>query len=204
MTHSIRNVAILLLVAITGSNAMTDKATGISFAPKKDGKEIFGVGVRKKGPIKVYSVGMYSDSDLKGKLAEVSKSSNKKNALSLLREGAGSTDTSFVLRMNFKVGAAKMASAIAESVAPRHKKAEEVESLKSLIFEGVDKKGAATKGTVFEFDCSSGGVKVSVDGEPQGNVDSKGLAKAFCDVYLDDKGVSKALKESCLENCCAE
>ena len=194
-------MSLLLLASV--AQAMTDKATGIAFAPKKDKKEIFGVGVRKKGPIKVYSVGMYSESSLKEKLAEISKSDSKK-ALKTLRDGASEGDTSFVLRMNFKVGAAKMASAIAESVAPRHKNKKEVESLQKLIFDGVEKKGAATKGTVFEFDCGSKGVEVSVDGKSQGSVQSKALAKAFCDVYLDDKAVSKALKDSCVENCCSE
>ncbi len=33
--------------------AMVDKATGIDFAPKVNGLDLFGVGVRKKGPIKV-------------------------------------------------------------------------------------------------------------------------------------------------------
>ena len=32
---------------------MVDKATGIDFAPKVNGLDLFGVGVRKKGPIKV-------------------------------------------------------------------------------------------------------------------------------------------------------
>jgi hypothetical protein len=38
----------------TANAAMTDPATGITFAPKTTtGLELFGVGVRKKGPIKV-------------------------------------------------------------------------------------------------------------------------------------------------------
>jgi hypothetical protein len=106
--------------------------------------------------------------------------------------------------MNFKVGAEKMASAIAESVAPRHSVASEVDDLKGLIFSGVSKKGAAVKGTVLQFDCSpENGVGVSVDGKEQGNVASTELAKAFCRVYLDDNCVSKPMRESILENCCA-
>lgn len=97
-----------------------------------------------------------------------------------------------------------MASAIAESVAPRYNSKKEVDELKDLIFEGVAKKGAAVKGTTFQFDCSSSGVDVSVDGNEQGKVNSPGLAKAFCDVYLDNKCVSPALRDSILENCCAE
>lgn len=106
--------------------------------------------------------------------------------------------------MNFKVGAEKMASAIAESVAPRHSVASEVDDLKGLIFAGVSEKGAAIKGTVLQFDCCpENGVGVSVDGKDQGNVTSSGLAKAFCRVYLDDNCVSKPLRDSILEHCCA-
>ena len=38
---------------LASCNAMTDKATGISFAPRLNELNLFGVGVRKKGPIKV-------------------------------------------------------------------------------------------------------------------------------------------------------
>lgn len=96
-----------------------------------------------------------------------------------------------------------MASAIADSVAPRHSVSSDVDGLKGLIFSGVSEKGAAVKGTVLQFDCSpESGVGVSVDGKMQGSIESSGLAKAFCRVYLDDDCVSKPLRESILENCC--
>ena len=104
--------------------------------------------------------------------------------------------------MNFKVGAEKMASAIADSISPRTSSASEVEKLKVLIFEGVSDKGAAVKGTVLKFNCSDG-VEVTVDGKTSGKVASPELAKAFRDVYLDDKCVSPKLRESVLDNCCA-
>ena len=184
---------------------MTDGATGIPFASKLKELNLFGVGVRKKGPIKVYSVGMYGSDDVRESLSTISRTEDKgKQALTVLLEGAKQNETSFVLKMNFKVGAEKMASAIAESVAPRHSSSSEVDDLKSLIFAGVSEKGAAVKGTVLQFDCSpETGVEVSVDGKEQGAVVSSGLARAFCDVYLDDKCVSPALRESILENCCA-
>lgn len=184
---------------------MTDKATGISFAPNKGELTLFGVGVRKKGPISVYSVGMYCTNALKEKLASMSRSAEKgKAALAALREGAKEEPcAAFLLQMSFKVGAEKISAAIADSVASRHSTASEVDSLKSLIFDGVSAKGAATKGTTFLFDCSSEGIEVAVDGKVQGNVPSPGLAKAFCDVYLDGKCVSPKLLDSCLENCCA-
>lgn len=106
--------------------------------------------------------------------------------------------------MNFKVSAEKMANAIADSVAPRHDDRRDIEDLKSLILNGVSNKGASTKGTTIRFDCVGfEGVHVSVDGSEQGSAGSVGLSHAFCDVYLDDKAVSPALKESCIENCCS-
>jgi hypothetical protein len=197
--------------------AMTDAATGISFADKINELNIFGVGVRKKGPIKVYSVGMYCREEVKERLATLSqsgdekegssRSSSREEALECLRQGAQENATSFLLNMNFKVGAEKMASAIAESVAPRHlggESSSEVASLKSLILKGVSEKGAAVKGTTIQFDCSpETGVGVSVDGKEQGTVESAALAKAFCNVYLDDNCVSPALLQSCLDNSCA-
>jgi hypothetical protein len=50
------NLVFLCFVLLVGmaSAAMTDPATGIAFAPRlNDEREIVGVGVRKKGPIKV-------------------------------------------------------------------------------------------------------------------------------------------------------
>jgi len=147
---------------------------------------------------------MYGSEEARGKLACLSKSANKVKALNTLRSAVKSNPpTTFLLQMNFKVGAEKMANAIAESVAPRHfGDPSEVDKLKSLIFQGVAAKGAATKGTTFRFDCSKDGVGVAVDGKSQGKVASSGLGGAFCDVYLDDKCVSNPLRESCLDNVC--
>lgn len=225
VSHMLKVASCLLLIQVAG--AMTDKATGISFPQDCKGKSLFGVGVRKKGPIKVrfhvvcslhghleansiilkvYSVGMYCSDSLRDSLSHFSRAADKgKKALETLQSGAKDHPTTFLLQINFKVGAEKMASAIAESVAPRHSGSpHEVESLKTKIFDGVAKKGAAVKGTSLQFDCSKEGVGVTVDGKSQGVVASSGLAAAFCDVYLDNKCVSPPLRESILENCCKE
>lgn len=209
MLFSLRNAAfgvlVVVAVLVSSATAMSDKATGISFADNlksNGGLSLFGVGVRKKGPIKVYSVGMYGSPTVEESLSTFSKTADKKAALKALQKGAGSSNTSFVLKMNFKVGAEKMASAIADSVSPRHNTASEVSELKGLILTGVADKGACVKGTVLQFDLDNG-VEVTIDGKPQGKVKSSGLAKAFCDVYLDDKCVSPPLRESILDNCCA-
>jgi Chalcone isomerase-like len=194
--------------------AMKDKATGIAFAPRTTCHnnnaamelEILGVGVRKKGPIKVYSVGMYGPASLKAQLGEIRGSANAKGALRTLRDGAkadGAT-TTFVLEMSYKVGADKMAKAIADSVGGRYDHPDEVQQLKTLIAQSVAKKGAATVGTKLQFTCSIGedGVEVAIDGQVQGRVGSKALAAAMCDVYLDDKCVSPALRKNILETNC--
>ena len=146
-------------------------------------------------------MGMYSDAEAKSSISTIPKS-DKDGALSALRNSLKSTDqTTFLLKMNFKVGAEKMASAIADGVNPRASDKTAVETLKKLILDGVASKGAATPGTVLQFDCSEEGVKVSVDGSEIGT--APGLRQAFCDVFLDDKAVSPAFRNSCVENCCS-
>ena len=180
--------------------SMTDKATGISFPDKETNLDIVGVGVRKKGPIKVYSVAMYGAAGQE--LASV-PSSDKKKVFGILRKAAKKSPTPFLLEIHMKkIGAEKMASAIADSVAPRHSSKTEVEDLKEKILAGVSSKGAATKGTKLRFECSGDGVAVAVDNQSQGQVSSSGLGGAFCDVFLDDKCVSPALRQNCIENCC--
>ncbi|KAL7532131.1 hypothetical protein ACHAWF_004019, partial [Thalassiosira exigua] len=181
--------------------ALVDAATKIDFDDRLGSLPLFGVGCRKKGPIKVYSVGMYGDERSKAAVGSLPKS-NPSGALSALQESLKASEvTTFLLKMNFKVGAEKMAEAIAESVAPRTSDQGAVETLKKLILDGVVAKGAATPGTELRFDClADGGVKVSVDGREVGS--ASGLSRAFCDVFLDDKGVSPSFRESVVENCC--
>lgn len=204
-------LALALLLApprrLFGVSAMTDPATGISFKPTHKNLEITGVGVRKKGPIKIYSVGMYTAASLKDKLRTFSQSRDKPKAFAALLSGAGNErPVSFLLNMSMKAGAAKISGGIAKSLNPRHKgDAGEVDQLSDLIMKGCEAKGgAATKGTTFQFDCSPSGVDVTVDGKAQGSVPSASLSKAFCGIYLDDNTVSPALRENCLANWCLE
>jgi ribosomal protein L14 len=202
---------ILVLLASTAflswvtAKPLTDPATGVSFPGKlRNGLEVMGVGVRKKGPLKIYSVALYGTSALREGLASRSRSTQKTQALETLRDNTGAA--SFRLQMTFKVGSEKMAAAIADAVAPRHSgPAKEVDQLKALILKGVNKQGGeATKGTTFQFDCSPNhGVSVAVNDQPQGGVASGSLAKAFQAIYLDDHCVCPSLRESCVDHCCA-
>ena len=197
--------------------AVIDPATKITFdetIEKSKQLTLLGVGVRKRGPIKVYSVGVYATPDLKSKLLSTT-SQTKETALSTLVDSLSSSKSNnnvnpvvtFVLKMNFKVSADKIASAIVDSVIPRAPSdddaQEHVEQLQKVIIEGVvaTGKGAATPGTELEFDClGNGSVRVTVDGAVVGS--ASGLASAFANVFLDKEGVSPALRENIVENCC--
>jgi len=199
--------------------SLTDPATKITFndtieTNNKQQLTLLGVGVRKKGPIKVYSVGVYATPERKELLSPCSKTTTE--ALVTLRDSLSSTTGSnndnvqltFLLKMNFKVSAEKMASAIVDSVIPRttsstSTETESVKTLQKLILDGVaaSAKGAATPGTELKFDClSNGDVKVAVDGKEVGI--ASGLGSAFANVFLDEEGVSPALRDSIVENCC--
>jgi Chalcone isomerase-like len=206
------------LLSTTCRPCAATAAAGVNFASKwRDQLDLFGVGVRKKAVINVYAVAMYAQSELKEKLGEFSLSKQKKEALECLRQGAVGATTSdaatssssscaFLLEMTFKAGAEKIASALADSVATRYKgSSSDVDSFKALVLNGLSASGktAATKGTRFEFHCQGSGLHVSVDGKDQGQVESPGLAKAFCNVYLDDNCVSPAFRDNILECCCA-
>ena len=189
-----------------GAGGLTDPATKIEFDEKmNDNLSLLGVGVRKKGPIKVYSVGVYTNTEVKASIASHSKS-DKTGALSTLRNAIQSSskeDTTFVLKMNFKVAAEKMGAAIAESVDPRTSDKSAVDALKQLIVDGVSVKGAASPGTILQFDCSNeSGVTVSVDGTKVGVAPGSILSQALSDVFLDDNSVSPPLLDSIVENSC--
>ena len=186
---------------------LKEKATGVLFDPKlEDGLYLVGAGVRKKAIINVYAVGMYSSPPALEALSQFPKGKQKKEAQSALRDTARTFNeytltTSFVLEMTFKADAATIAGAIAEGVKPRYSGSlSDVTELENLIIEGVKSKGGqATKGTIFRFDCTKEGVKVSVDGTEQGVANFDGIGSALVDVFMDDNAVSSQLVDSCLD-----
>eukprot|EP00571_Detonula_confervacea_P004338 CAMPEP_0172320844 /NCGR_PEP_ID=MMETSP1058-20130122/41591_1 /TAXON_ID=83371 /ORGANISM="Detonula confervacea, Strain CCMP 353" /LENGTH=1076 /DNA_ID=CAMNT_0013036199 /DNA_START=99 /DNA_END=3329 /DNA_ORIENTATION=+ len=190
--------------------SLEDKATGVSFDPKlEDGLYLAGVGVRKKAIINVYAVAMYSSPPAFEALSPFPRGKQKKEAQAALRNaartfGPSSPTTSFVLEMVFKADAQTIAGAIAEGVKPRYSGSpSNVKELETLIIEGVKSKGGqATKGTIFRFDCTGDGVRVSVDGNNQGVASFEGMGSALVDVFLDDKAVSPQLVDSCLDTWC--
>lgn len=60
MLLSSSSLGLVLLLAI-GTNASIEPRTGINFPDKRGAASLDRLGVRTKGPIKVYAVGEYSD-----------------------------------------------------------------------------------------------------------------------------------------------
>ena len=189
---------------------LTDKATGVTFDAKLDaGLYLVGVGVRKKAIINVYAVAMYSSPAALEALSPFPRGKQKKDAQTALLNsartfGPSSPQTTFVLEMTFKADGATIGGAIAEGVQPRYNGSpSDVKELEALIIDGVKNKGGqATKGTIFRFDCTQEGVKVSVDGNEQGMARFDGIGSALVDVFMDDKAVSPQLVDSCLDTWC--
>ncbi len=179
--------------------AIQEYATSVTFVPKlDDGLYLAGAGVRKKSIVKVYAVAMYSSPVVLQALSTGSRSGMHNAARSF---SPASPLTAFVLEMTYSAGAEKIAGAIAESVKPRYNgNPSDISELEALIVKGVNLKGGlARKGTVFRFDCSQDGVRVSVDGSDQGMAAFEGMGGAFVDVFLDDNAVSPSLIDSCME-----
>ena len=197
-----------LINAIESSvQALTDKATGVTFDPKLDEEQyLVGVGVRKKSIINVYAVAMYSFPSVLEAVAAFPKGQQQKEAQVALREAArtfnsSTQTTSFVLSMVYKADAKTIAAAIADGVKPRYNgDMANIEYLEQLISDGVNNKGGyATKGTVLRFDCSAQGITVSIDDKKQGDVECGEIGSALVDVFTDDEAVSPKLVESCID-----
>jgi hypothetical protein len=116
-TTTLLSAGLFLLLGLTplssasAASAITDAATGISFPGSlQNGLQAFGAGVRKKGPIKVYGVAMYAAAGLKEKLSALSQSKDKVKAFGVAQKASDEGDVTFLLEMNFKVGAEKMVS----------------------------------------------------------------------------------------------
>mmetsp|Transcript_20250 Transcript_20250/g.60408 ORF Transcript_20250/g.60408 Transcript_20250/m.60408 type:complete len:163 (-) Transcript_20250:28-516(-) len=153
-------VRLLTLALLPFAAAVKEAATGFDFPAKHKLGALKGLGVRKKGPIKVYAVGRYET-----KL----KASN------------------FLLKMSMGVGAEKMANALVAAVEPRCKDKAAVEDFKDMMIGALP--DGCKKRTELAFSTTGGKLALAVNGKARGAVASKPLCKAFCDVYTDKKAV---------------
>lgn len=99
---------------------------------------------------------------------------------------------------SLQVGAAKLVSALAESVKPRLGKGSDaaLSEFQDVLLAGL-KGGEAETGKQFGFGFHGGNkLVVTINGKKQGEIASAPLSKALLKTYLDDNAVSKDLKES--------
>lgn len=155
-----RTLLLLSCVVAAGSAASLKEArTGISFPPKSGGGTLTKLGVRTKGPIKVYAVGLYESGASK----------------------------SFLLKMSYGVGAQKMSSALSEALKPRCSDAKVISDFEACLLDGLP--DGAPKGTELAFNTAGGKLSVAVNGKSVGAIKSKPLASAFAGIYCDKKAV---------------
>ncbi|GMI09024.1 hypothetical protein TrLO_g4752 [Triparma laevis f. longispina] len=181
---------ILLLVFTTVASAVSnvEKSTGVKFPDSVNGLELAGVGVRKKGPLKVYALGLYTSPS----------KSPRASLFGLLRSQPKST---LLMQLTFNsVTGPKMASALSSSLSSRFKEKDSIQQLSDIIVYGASKQKKVGKGTIFQFNCTPSKIDVSINNDDCGSTEAEGIGKAFVDIYLDEKGVSKGLKEDLIEN----
>ena len=154
MRVSVLLASILGLSSVLG--ATVEPRTGLSFPEKQSGGSLARLGVRTKGPIKVYAVGEYDT-------------------------GA------YMLKMSYGVGAAKMASALADALKPRCSNAKLISEFEDCLLKGLP--NGAPKGTKMLFTTGGGKLGVAVNGKPVGSVGNKELCKAFSAIYTDKNAV---------------
>uniref|UniRef100_A0A7S3K7G9 Chalcone isomerase domain-containing protein n=1 Tax=Aureoumbra lagunensis TaxID=44058 RepID=A0A7S3K7G9_9STRA len=159
-----KSIFILLSVVVALVGGVVEKGTGFDF-PTKNPKlgKLSSLGLRKKGPIKVYAVGMYEDA--------------------FKHKG-------FMLKMAMGVSAQKMTNALVDAVKPRLKNdSSALEKFSDLMLKGLP--DGCSKNMCLLFGTSGGKLSLFVNEKLVGSVSSKALTKAFADIYCDNNAVCK-------------
>ena len=188
-------VLFLCCLALLGlAAAAVERATGVTFLETSGmtSLQLAGTGVRAKGPIKVYAVGMHIP---RSQVAAKVKALKPKTANDVEKELPKLiSEAHITLKMVREVAATTMASALSDAVAPRMqgRDAAACKSFEKLILAG----GACKKGQEIKFFCSKSAVGVSINGKKQGDVSSAALSKALIGTYTDKGAVSGSLKSS--------
>jgi len=183
----------LLLLAVVGvlGNTVKEPSTGQQFPTSASGLTLAGVGVRAKGPIKVYAAAYYvNKNDVVGKCkglkcksaADLLKSSKFKD---VLVEGSRRV----TIKMARTMGADTFSTAFTSSFKPRMngKDDKALDSLKSILAKGFGDKQIKS-GTEVVFDVSAGRwLTASINGKKAGTVTSPAICKAALLVYCDEK-----------------
>ncbi|KAG7359472.1 MOSC domain containing protein [Nitzschia inconspicua] len=152
------------------SKKIKEPRTGIVFDSKVQNLSLEKLGVRTKGPLKVYAVGQYGKS---------SSHNNKPN-------------NAFVLKMYMSISREKMSSALMDALKPRCKTfgcdANQDTEFQDMVLQALPSEGAKS-GTVLTFTTFGNKVALTVNGKAAGKVSGKAIAKAFAAIYTDSKAV---------------
>jgi uncharacterized protein YcbX len=150
------------------SSTVTEPRTGLVFDDKVQGLKLESLGLRTKGPFKVYAVGQYGKTN-----------PNKNN-------------NAFVLKMNMSVNAEKLSSALMDALKPRCQKlkcdANQVNEFKDMVLQALPSEGAKSGYTLI-FNTSGNKVTLTVNGKQKGKIAGKAVAKAFAAIYTDKDAV---------------
>lgn len=155
-------VTTLLLCLASYIEAKTvEPRTGITFEDKVHRKTLKKLGVRNKGPIKVYAVGQYSKEVFVLKMSFNVKAEQMSNALvDALKPRCKTLGCS-----------------------------DQVTEFKSLVMSALP--NGAKKGTVLVFNTSGNKVSLTVNGKRAGKISGKAIAHAFAGIYTDSNAVCK-------------
>jgi len=188
---------VILLTVVLGD--ITEKATGARFKESLGSLTCIGCGARSKGPIKVYSVGIYTNrANVKSKLAKMKgKDVSALKSAKVFQDAVCDGPAKLVLKMARSVGGDFFASALNKSISPRMngKDQDKLKEFKDLFNKALgDKK--LTKADELQYDISSGAITSYVNGKKIGTVKSSILGRAFLSCYMDSNTVSGATKDS--------
>ncbi|CAB9496996.1 amidoxime reducing component 2 [Seminavis robusta] len=154
--------AATLLWSLALSSAVSvEPRTGIEFEDKLNRAKLEKVGLRSKGPIKVYAVGQY------GKSIFVLKMAYSVNAEKL----------SGALMDALKPRCEELGCG------------DQVEEFKAFVMDALP--NGAKQGTQLVFNTAGGKVTLSVNGKPASKISGKAVAKAFTGIYTDANAVCK-------------
>jgi Chalcone isomerase-like len=193
-------VLLSLLLLFCLASARVERATGQTFADSVPfAQELLGVGVRTKGPFKVYAVGLYSN---RAKVAAKAKGKSEADVKRHLPEII--YDGTLTLKMARDVASETMTSALSEAVRPRMggKDRGQLDAFGVLIKKGAGPAGCK-KGTTLTFACSSGSVSCIINGKNQGQIASSALSKALLATFTDSNAVSGSMKADVSSTICS-
>ena len=181
---------ICLLVFAVLTSARKEPASGLSFGDTCGSLDLAGVGIRKKGPIKVYAVALFADkAACKNECSDPSSDN-----LNWFCDSGASKEIE--LKRVRDVGTEKMTSAIGDAIGSRMggKDKAALNQLTTAMQAGFEKTGGAKAGTKLTFKSQKSKISLHINGNQQTECSSSALVSAFYGTYTDKNCVSPSLK----------